>query len=86
LDDLYLSDEVVDLKAGDRLVFYTDGLVDAMTADGRSFELDGLRTALQPGDSLAPDVLCSTVFDTVYAHQEGAEQFDDMTMLVVEVK
>ena len=35
VEDLHLTEEQVDLQPGDRLVLYTDGLVDARASDGR---------------------------------------------------
>jgi serine phosphatase RsbU (regulator of sigma subunit) len=35
---------------------------------------------------LSPDEICDATFADLLAHQGTAEQFDDMTMLVVGVK
>lgn len=86
LDDLPLSEEQLDLAAGDRLVLYTDGLTDALAADGRSFGQSRFISLLQSCASLPPDELCAAVFSDLAAFQGPAEQYDDMTILVVEVK
>jgi len=86
LDDLPLSEEHVDLAAGDRLVLYTDGLTDALAADGRAFGQSRFVSLLQSRAFLPPDELCAAVFRYLVAFQSPAEQYDDMTMLVVEVK
>lgn len=80
-----LSEQQVELQAGDRLVLYTDGLVDAMDADGRLFERGRLEALLQATASLPPGRICAAVFEELLAFQGQAEQFDDMAMLVVEV-
>ncbi|MBM3136551.1 MAG: serine/threonine-protein phosphatase [Chloroflexi bacterium] len=86
LDDLPLSEEHVDLAAGDRLVLYTDGLTDALAADGRAFGQNRFISLLQSRAFLPPDEFCAAVFRYLAAFQGPAEQYDDMTMLVVEVK
>jgi sigma-B regulation protein RsbU (phosphoserine phosphatase) len=86
LDDLPLSEEHVDLAAGDRLVLYTDGLTDALAADGHSFGQNRFISLLQCYAPLPPDEFCAAVFHYLAAFQGPAEQYDDMTLLVVEVK
>jgi serine phosphatase RsbU (regulator of sigma subunit) len=86
LDDLHLSEETVALAPGDRLVLYTDGLTDALSPAGRPFGLGRLKATLQTHATLSPDELCTAVFADLSAYQGAAEQYDDMTILVVEVK
>jgi sigma-B regulation protein RsbU (phosphoserine phosphatase) len=86
LDELHLSEETIRLLPGDRLVLYTDGLTDVMTLHGQPLGLDRLRTMLQSHAHLSPDELCAATFTDLTAYQGDAQQYDDMTMLVVEVK
>lgn len=86
VEELHLSEEQTSLAAGDRLVLFTDGLVDLLSPAGRSFGLGRLRSTLQSHAQLPPDELCAATFAELVAHQGEAEQYDDMTMLVVEVK
>jgi len=86
LDELNLSEEQTVLQSGDRLVLYTDGLTDILSPDGRSFGLSRLKNTLLTHAHLRPDELCSAIFAELADYQGEAEQYDDMTMLVVEVK
>ena len=86
LDEIPLSEERLDLLPGDRLVLYTDGLTDALDENGRFFGLDRLLALLQSQAGLPPFELCQATFNRLAAYQGHAEPFDDMTMLVVEVK
>ncbi|MBN1136595.1 MAG: SpoIIE family protein phosphatase [Anaerolineae bacterium] len=80
-----LTEERIDLAPGDRLVLYTDGLTDAQSSDGHAFGLERLVEMLQAHSGLSPDELCVQVFADLAAYQGSAEQYDDMTMVVVEV-
>jgi serine phosphatase RsbU (regulator of sigma subunit)/uncharacterized protein YigA (DUF484 family) len=86
LEDVGLSEEKLELAPGDRLVLYTDGLTDAVGPDGRPFELDRFISAVQSCADRTPNELCKAVFAEVAAYQGAAGQFDDMTLLVVEVR
>jgi serine phosphatase RsbU (regulator of sigma subunit) len=85
MDELYLSLETVDLQPGDRLVLYTDGLTDAISADGRPFGRERLIAYLRSRAGAAAADLCDGIFSELAAHQGAAAQFDDMSMLAVEV-
>ena len=86
LDDLHLTEERIDLVPGDRLALYTDGLTDVLSPDGQFFGLSRLESLLQSHAGLPPEELCAFTFAELDAYQGDAEQYDDMTMLVVEVQ
>lgn len=83
--DLHLSEEQVILRTSDRLVLYTDGLADVEAPDGSLYGRNQLRTFVQENATLPPDELCMVVFGELLAFQGGADQFDDMALLVVAV-
>jgi serine phosphatase RsbU (regulator of sigma subunit) len=85
-DKLHLSEEQMDLLPGDRLVLYTDGLVDAVATDGQPFGLGRLAALLQSHASLPAEALCAATCSELADYQGEAEQYDDMTMLAVEVQ
>jgi sigma-B regulation protein RsbU (phosphoserine phosphatase) len=85
-DNLHLSEEEIVLLPGDRLVLYTDGLIDVLAPDGQSFDLGQLESLLQSHASLSPGEMCAATFADLLAYRRTAEQYDDMTMLAVEVK
>ena len=84
--ELHLSEEQVTLMPGDRLVLYTDGLTDVVAPDDQLSGIGHLRSLLLSYTGLSPDEMCIATFADLLAYQGTAEQFDDMTMLVVGVK
>lgn len=74
----------VELKPGDTLVLYTDGLVDAPGITGTSFGLKRLDQAFLPPD---PDIgkQVAKVFELLKLHSAGRHPEDDQTLVVVRV-
>jgi sigma-B regulation protein RsbU (phosphoserine phosphatase) len=84
-DDFRLSQEEVQLLPGDRLVLYTDGLTDVAPSGGDLFGLERLSATLQASAGLPLDRMGDALFERLLAYQAGAEQYDDMTLLLMEV-
>jgi phosphoserine phosphatase RsbU/P len=84
-DNLHLTEETLDLCLGDRLVLYTDGLIDITSPEGERFDRVGLRALLADVGQLSAQELCETVFDVLFGYQGMADQYDDMTLLVMAV-
>jgi serine phosphatase RsbU (regulator of sigma subunit) len=85
-DVLDLTETEVALQAGDRLVLYSDGLTDVLTADGEMYDRERLQGLLQANASLKPKALCRAIFEALRAYQGTAEQYDDMTLLIIGVE
>jgi len=69
---------------GERLVLYTDGILDAVNRDGERFDEARLRRVV--GECLhdPPDRCADAVFAAVADFRDGARQSDDETVLVVD--
>jgi sigma-B regulation protein RsbU (phosphoserine phosphatase) len=68
------------LQSGDRLLLYTDGLLEARNAQGKLFGEDSLATELKSSTNLTPT---ETVDHLIGAVQQWARtQDDDLTVLV----
>ncbi len=85
VDDLQLSEEMLALEINDRLVLYTDGLTDVVDAHGRIYSLGQLIPVIQRHAPLPLLEFCQATFAKLETFQGSAAQYDDMTLLVVEV-
>ena len=74
----------VDLEPGDRLCLFTDGLTEAMRADGTFWGLAGLEATLATAPAgLDSAGLVQHVVHAVDTFTAGAEQSDDQTLMVI---
>jgi sigma-B regulation protein RsbU (phosphoserine phosphatase) len=68
------------LNAGDRLLLYTDGLVEAANAAGEFFGREGLSEALRKTSGYSPSEAADRILSSV--QQWSATQDDDITLIV----
>ncbi len=68
------------LEPGDRLLLYTDGIVEAANAAGNFFGQGSLSDLLRQTSALSPSQLADRIIDSVT--QWSASQDDDLTVLV----
>jgi sigma-B regulation protein RsbU (phosphoserine phosphatase) len=80
-DASYASATVHDLQAGDRLVFYTDGITEASRTDGEFFGDRQFHEALTIGLSQPADRFLATLIDRA-RRWTGADFADDVTVRV----
>jgi serine phosphatase RsbU (regulator of sigma subunit) len=80
-----LTEEEILLAPGDRLVLYTDGLTDVTDPDGALFDLERLAALLETFATQPLESMCEALFASLLEFQGEAEQYDDMSLLVVEV-
>ena len=77
----------IQLDPGDFLFAYTDGVTDAKNEAGEFFTKDQLISLLtQPSGTKSAEHLLEIIKTRLYGHMEGAEQFDDVTMVLIQRK
>ena len=74
------SDKTLALEPGDRLLLYTDGLVEARNAEGELFGEDALAAVLRETKRLTTDEAADRMIAS--AQQWAKSQDDDLTVLV----
>lgn len=77
-----------DLRPGGLLLAFSDGLPDARDPDGASFGHPRIRAVLdeQSSQEWAAQALIDRFQQSVQAHMQSAEQFDDLTLLCLKVQ
>jgi phosphoserine phosphatase RsbU/P len=83
MKDVPYESNVVMIKPGDSLIFYTDGVTESFNKEGEEFHETGLEKILSGKYSLNVTDLVQHVFEEVQSFSEGVEQSDDITCLVL---
>ena len=74
------------LTAGDVLVLYTDGVIEAENSLGEEFGMERLSTLIRRGHTMLADELMNYIFESVTDFSRDVGFDDDVTILVVKFK
>ena len=81
-----LDEERIDLAVGDVITLYTDGITEAMNAAGDLFGDGRLSRIIEEHGHLSSGELRERILREIEAFVGGADQHDDMTMILVKVE
>ncbi|MGO9018683.1 MAG: SpoIIE family protein phosphatase [Syntrophobacteraceae bacterium] len=76
----------IDLEPGDKVVFYTDGIVEAMNSEQEIFGFDRLIEIVKESGFMSADQLLGEVLSKVNDFVGGAPQHDDITLITLSVQ
>jgi serine phosphatase RsbU (regulator of sigma subunit) len=86
VDDCHYEETKVQLKEGDVVILYTDGVVEALNSVGEMYGFDRLMASIEGGRELDENSLLDKLMDDVSSFVGSAEQHDDLTIVVVKVE
>jgi serine phosphatase RsbU (regulator of sigma subunit) len=84
MDTDYKSSSI-SLKSGDRVAFYTDGVIEMFNSEGDMFNVDGLQDFLAKSKDRPIDSLPTELETTLHRYCQGSPKEDDMTFMVLEI-
>lgn len=73
-----------DIRPGDRIYLYTDGVTEAENSEGAQYGTDRLLDYLNKNRKRPPGEILEGLRSDLNDFEEGTEQFDDITMLIFE--
>ncbi|MHB8084878.1 MAG: PP2C family protein-serine/threonine phosphatase, partial [Dehalococcoidia bacterium] len=86
IDDVSLEEREIKLESNEMVVFYTDGITEAINIAGEQFgEKRLIDTIYQNLDLPAKDIIVK-VKDAVFAFAQNQPQFDDFTLVLLKAK
>jgi sigma-B regulation protein RsbU (phosphoserine phosphatase) len=85
-EDVEYNELKISLQSGDMVVFYTDGIPEAMNAKNEMFGFERLEAIVKEIDGeLSAKQIAAKIVDKVSEFAGSAKQHDDMTVVVVNV-
>ena len=84
--DELLEEDHIDLATGDVIVMYTDGITEAMNAESDLFGEPRLGRIVEEHGHLESGELRERILREIEAFVGGADQHDDMTMILLKVQ
>jgi len=82
-EDAKYEEYTVACGEGDLVVFYTDGVTEAVNVHGEDFGLDRLQGIIATHAGESAGRLVSAIFGAVASHTKSLEAFDDKTVVAV---
>jgi sigma-B regulation protein RsbU (phosphoserine phosphatase) len=82
--DVVIQDVTVALSPRDTVVVYTDGINEALDAQGNEFGQEQLKAVLQAAGPQSVDFLVKTIVAQVQSFSSGHPQNDDITLAAVQ--
>ena len=86
MEGMKYREYVLELEPGTKLFVYTDGVPEAANEEEKMFGTDRLIVALNEEPEAGPEKILANVQKAVDDFVNGAEQFDDLTMMCIEYK
>jgi sigma-B regulation protein RsbU (phosphoserine phosphatase) len=80
------TEQTITLEPGDLVLLYTDGISEAMTHDDEEWGEERLIVAADACKHQKADEILKRLFDDADAFTAGADQHDDMTLLVLKLE
>jgi sigma-B regulation protein RsbU (phosphoserine phosphatase) len=86
LEDASYEETRRQLERGDKVIFYTDGIMETINDQEKIFGFERLLEIVNGAESMSAESLLKEILDRVNKFAGEAEQHDDLTVIVVSVE
>jgi serine phosphatase RsbU (regulator of sigma subunit) len=83
LDEADYQETTLKLLRGDKVIFYTDGIVETMNEQNEILGFDRLLVMMKNAGGMSADALLKEILEKVQLFAGSAPQHDDLTLIVV---
>jgi len=85
IDDADYQETKLQLHPGDLVIFYTDGVVEAMDKKGKMYGFERFLEVIKGNSGLNAEIFMEKLIDDINSFVGKAEQHDDLTIVVIRV-
>jgi sigma-B regulation protein RsbU (phosphoserine phosphatase) len=85
IDTIELEEKQIDLESGDVIIFYTDGVTEAMNDKEEFFGQKRLYKLIRSYYNLSAEDIVNKIKEEVISFSQNQSQFDDITLMVIKV-
>jgi sigma-B regulation protein RsbU (phosphoserine phosphatase) len=83
MEDFQFEEDFVNLKKGDTIIIYSDGVTEAMDISSEEYGEENLLSIIMASLPLEAEKIIENVFESVKSHVQDAPQSDDITIVVI---
>lgn len=83
LPEIFIESKALLLHSSDTLIFYTDGVTEAVNEDYDEFDLSRLRLAASSAQNQDADAILKAISNSIHDHVGDTPQYDDITLIVM---
>jgi serine phosphatase RsbU (regulator of sigma subunit) len=87
---LTCRNQEMDLAPGDRVIIYTDGIVEALNEKGDQYGIEAFCTSLKELNRLPAESLANTLLERIRrwaGHRKPSDDFDDdLTLIILDIQ
>jgi serine phosphatase RsbU (regulator of sigma subunit) len=83
IEDVKFAEKTVRLQKGDTIVFYTDGVTEAVNEDFDEFGLERLIQVVRSTSDRNTESIINSITEAIADHAGNTPQFDDITLVVM---
>jgi sigma-B regulation protein RsbU (phosphoserine phosphatase) len=85
IEQVSIEQRQIELRKGDVVIFYTDGVTEAINEDFDEFGMERLVLVARDAAQGTPQEIVSAITAAVQDHAGETPQFDDITLVVLKV-
>lgn len=83
-DGIEYEEKVIKITPGTSVIFYTDGVPEAMNMEGELYTFERFKAAIQVNKTLEPVAMVDKILAEIAEFTKGAPQSDDITVVVLQ--
>jgi sigma-B regulation protein RsbU (phosphoserine phosphatase) len=83
--DPHLVNQSIMLETGDRLVLFTDGIIESRSKEGEMFGMERLANCICTHSALEPDALAEEIIQQLIFFSDRDKFDDDITLVICDV-